>query len=197
MFRRSLLLFPVTAFALALVAPGCGDDDVVMPSDPVDATVDSAPPVDAGSPDAESDADAGDPQVAIEACTDCVVDQCVPALFSCLQDEGCRELALCVITSNCLSDLPSCVPTCLDASGGDPTEIIEQLLALQTLAEACTGCVETCRAAIPGGFDGGFPGGGFPGGGFPGFSVDDRSTTMSRVLVHELHLGDELQRRSR
>lgn len=152
-------------FAASVTA--CGDDDYV-PEEPVvdtDAgTVAPPPVVDAAADAADAEVDAGEPGASLEQCQECIFNGCGPALLECVLDPTCRELATCVLTSGCLDDLQSCVPTCLDAADLSPAEIIQQLVLLQKLATTCTSCFQTCQDALPGGLggDGGL-------GGFGGF----------------------------
>lgn len=144
---------------------GCGDDDFIEELPSVDASTDAATSS-SGASDAATEAgetDAGNP-AALEQCQNCIFQDCGPALIECLLDETCRELATCALTNNCLEDLASCVPLCIDSVGSSPGEVIEQLLMLQRIATSCTSCFDICQDAIPGG---GLPGGGFPGAGGP------------------------------
>lgn len=165
--RSLLLLVSVTASLLA--ASGCGDDDFDPELDAgsdEDASLGELPaPNDAAVTDA--DADAGSPTEAIEECASCFLDDCLPPLFECLQDEACRELASCVIQAGCLQggDLATCAIQCFDPGASIP-DILAQAGALLDLVGSCSNCANQCGSLVP---DGGLDFGGLGGfGGLPG-----------------------------
>lgn len=135
---------------------GCGDDDYVEDVPLADASVDAAQPplIDAGSDASAVDAST-DPD-AITQCQTCIFQDCGPALIECLLDETCREIATCVLGNDCLDDLQSCIPLCVDLEDLSPAELLQRLVMLQRIATSCTSCLDTCRDAVPGGLDAGF-----------------------------------------
>lgn len=151
--KLELACVAVSLSILAASVAGCGDDDFLEELPVADASVDASLGAALDAAAEAGLADAGDPG-ALQACQECIFNDCGPALIACLSDETCRTLATCAITSNCLQDPPSCIPLCLQAQDLEPAEIIEQLVMLQQLATSCTGCFDVCQNAVPGGLPG-------------------------------------------
>lgn len=140
---------------------GCGDDDYVETFPETDASVlDATVPAADAATDAGDAADADDAASPLAQCQSCILDDCGPTLVACLTDPTCRSIATCALTTNCLSDLPSCIPQCITPLGLEPGEVLQEILLLQQLATQCTTCFASCQDALPPGIvpDGGFPG---------------------------------------
>lgn len=113
--------------------------DAAVPS--VDAALDAA-----AQPLADAATDAGlSLPPGIEACASCALDQCGPKLAACYNDDVCRGLLSCAVTSGCLlTDPTSCVPSCIAAADLDIFETLQQALLVSQLVTGCSSCLADC-----------------------------------------------------